>query len=458
MYIINAAAAAMGCDANALKLLFSLIIGYPICILYNIILVKQPLVIKNAYFALAGLSIGFFNYGFNILHTTLTIVTVHIFMNAFKGKLASVLLTFSFCTFYLLWGYWKTQSDEYSFHWTIPHCILTLRLIAVAFDVYDGHQLIKLEKVDNVPNAKDIIKNDETLSQPPGLLQLLGHCYFPASFLVGPQYGIKRYMDFVKGTESFVPMSLGPAFQNLFLGLAYLMVFQVGTQWFPSKYLMSPEFNALDSFWKQSTVIAITCKIQLCKYVCIWSVSEGCCIASGLTYDKNKKSFRTIPNIHVYDFETTPTFSGLITSFNVSTNQWAAKYLFKRLRFLGSKFLSHLVTLLYLALWHGWRSGYYVTFTMEFLIIKMEREVINLIEAKRRQHRKLDAVLNANFVRWPIKVLCRVWILYMFGYCLVSFILLTRGRWLPVLQQVYFYGHVIYLPGQLLIPVIKLIK
>ena len=77
----------------------------------------------------------------------------------------------------------------------------------------------------------------------------------------------------------------------------------------------------------------------------------------------------------VYEYETTSTFGGLIRSFNVTTNQWSGKYIFKRLKFLRSKFLSHLFTLIYLALWHGWKSGYYVTFTIELLIMKMEWEV-----------------------------------------------------------------------------------
>lgn len=121
---------------------------------------------------------------------------------------------------------------------------------------------------------------------------------------------------------------------------------------------------------------------------------------SGVTYDKSKNTFRTCTNVDAAEFETATTFQECmcvslsavrmtrrgsdfqfsailpgIRSFNVSTNQWAAKYIFKRLRFLGSKFLSHFFTLIYLALWHGWRSGYYVTFTMEFLIMKMEWEV-----------------------------------------------------------------------------------
>lgn len=102
---------------------------------------------------------------------------------------------------------------------------------------------------------------------------------------------------------------------------------------------------------------------------------EGSCIISGLNYDHKSKSFDSCRNVNVIEFESATNFNGLIRSFNISTNQWAGKYIFKRLKFLNSRFVSHICTLIYLAMWHGWRSGYYVTFTLEFLIMKMEWEV-----------------------------------------------------------------------------------
>lgn len=63
---------------------------------------------------------------------------------------------------------------------------------------------MKLEKSENAANAKEIIKNDEALFKPPSIVQLAAHAYFPASFMVGPQFGIKRYMNFVTVTENFV--------------------------------------------------------------------------------------------------------------------------------------------------------------------------------------------------------------------------------------------------------------
>ncbi len=51
------------------------------------------------------------------------------------------------------------------------------------------------------------------------------------------------------------------------------------------------------------------------------------------------------------------------------------RYVFKRLKFLGNKDISQVVTLLFLALWHGMYSGYFMNFMLEFFIMKFEREV-----------------------------------------------------------------------------------
>jgi lysophospholipid acyltransferase 5 len=41
---------------------------------------------------------------------------------------------------YLVVGYYLEQvsGKEYNISWTMPQCVLTLRLTAVAFDLYDG--------------------------------------------------------------------------------------------------------------------------------------------------------------------------------------------------------------------------------------------------------------------------------------------------------------------------------
>ncbi len=51
------------------------------------------------------------------------------------------------------------------------------------------------------------------------------------------------------------------------------------------------------------------------------------------------------------------------------------RYVFKRLKFLGNKDVSQGTTLLFLALWHGLHSGYFMCFLLEFLIVTFERSV-----------------------------------------------------------------------------------
>ena len=39
------------------------------------------------------------------------------------------------------------SGKEYNISWTMPHCVLTLRLTAVAFDLYDGQKVSPFGRV-----------------------------------------------------------------------------------------------------------------------------------------------------------------------------------------------------------------------------------------------------------------------------------------------------------------------
>lgn len=81
-------------------------------------------------------------------------------------------------------------------------------------------------------------------------------------------------------------------------------------------------------------------------------------------------------NIKLMVFENTKRFQHYIDSFNVQTNHWVAEYVYKRLKFLGNRYYSQVGALVFLAVWHGLHSGYYMCFLMEFLVMSFEREVI----------------------------------------------------------------------------------
>lgn len=102
-------------------------------------------------------------------------------------------------------------------------------------------------------------------------------------------------------------------------------------------------------------------------------------ILTGITFngvdEKGAADWTGCSNIKLLVFENTKRFQHYIDSFNVQTNHWVAEYIYKRLRFLNNRTYSQLGALVFLALWHGFHSGYYICFAMEFLVMVFEREV-----------------------------------------------------------------------------------
>lgn len=117
----------------------------------------------------------------------------------------------SFSLTFFFVGYIYFSTDSYDITWTMPFCILVLRyllyvlslflsimifvliffrLIGVTFDVYDGTRPKEQLSSDALKTA---------LKEPPTLLQMLAHSLFPSAFLIGPQFSMRRFLNFVSG-------------------------------------------------------------------------------------------------------------------------------------------------------------------------------------------------------------------------------------------------------------------
>ena len=88
-------------------------------------------------------------------------------------------------------GYWYSESESYDINWTTPHCVLTLRLIGLTFDCYDGARA----KSKNIQLSKDQQKS--ALEEVPSILEMLSHSFFIGGYFVGPQFCMKKFREFV---------------------------------------------------------------------------------------------------------------------------------------------------------------------------------------------------------------------------------------------------------------------
>ena len=277
----------------------------------------------------------------------------------------------------------------------------------------------------------------------------ISYCYFPGTLIVGPIIPYLAYINFLNNI-TYNHKAISTSFIRLLGGSLCLFIYFYGLTYWPLEYLHSQTFYDSNFFWKM-TSMAIIAKIYMYKYVAVWMMAEAACILSGITHDGI--SFFRHTNVKFVKFELAHTCTDIITSYNISTNQFAFKYIYRRLKFLGSINLSKLLTLIFLSIWHGFASGYYFAFSIEFLLLYFEKKLsfqFNLI------HDKYS--INSDYLKPFIWIIGRLFTYYFIGYSFVSFMFLFSELWLPIISSVYFAGHLfllIYLAISLLVDFLK---
>jgi len=452
---VEAGGRATGVPPATFKVFFSILAAYPLSLNYRLLstsVLSNP-VHRHLYFAVTGLTICIFNFGLLTYHSIVSVlVTYFITRSSIAATPLSVVIGFFFHMTYLTLGYAAVANDEtYDIRWTTAQCVLCLRHIGLLFDLWDG-------------KASSSGSSPAPLTTRPSLLELIAHTYFFGGFLVGPQFPMARYRTFIEHdpNKSFLENSVNQteqpedlkqsqfhqssfltAVSRLVIGLIYIGFFVVGSGIVPQSYMLSTSFLKESTFIYKMFYILLWGKVVLYKYVGSWLLAEGSCIMTGLTYnglDENGNVlWNACANVKIRKYETAATFREIIASFNVNTNRWTQDYVFKRLKFLGSKALSTAISLFFLALWHGLFSGYFVCFALEFIIMKFESDVTYL-------KNKFPKVLQIweqvpAFIRF---IIGKWFTLQFLGYALVSFCLLSWNRWSQVYASVYYIGHIIF--------------
>uniref|UniRef100_A0A670JZ59 Lysophospholipid acyltransferase 5 n=1 Tax=Podarcis muralis TaxID=64176 RepID=A0A670JZ59_PODMU len=412
--------------------------GYPFALFQRYFLFQKDLYLIHLYNTLTGLSVAYFNFGPQFCHSLICVLIQFLILRLMGRTVTAVCTSFCFQMLYLMAGYFFTATESYDIKWTMPHCVLTLKLIGLVIDYYDGRKEVQAL----TPEQRQF-----AVRGVPTLLEVTGFVYFYGAFMVGPQFSMTQYHKLTRGELTDVPgqrpNSFVPALKRLGLGVFFMVVYTLVAPYIPEEYLVSDDYLE-QPFWFRCVYILIWGKTMLYKYVTCWLVTEGVCIITGLGYngkdEKGRPKWDACANMKVWLFETTPYFTGTIASFNTNTNAWVARYIYKRLKFLGNKLLSQALSLLFLALWHGLHCGYLVCFQMEFLIVIVERQLIDLVH----DSPPLAAMASTTILR-PFFYVIQQAVHWMFmGYSLVPFCLFSLEKWLKVYKSIYFLGHVVF--------------
>jgi len=210
---------------------------------------------------------------------------------------------------------------------------------------------------------------------------------------------------------------------------------------YPTQYFISDDFKNETLVWKY-IITMIWLRAIMLRYQAAWLVAEGTCILSGLAYNGRDRRgvvlWDAVRNMRMVKFELGCTFQSVIESFNYNTNLWAAKYVFKRLKFLGNRTLSHVFTLIFLSLWHGFYSGYYVCFLFEFSAVICEKMAADYF-GRNYMFKTLSRTPEFLFPIWFVE---KIIVVFGCGFGFLPFILLTADRWTIAYWNLFYLGWI----------------
>ncbi|KAF9171786.1 Lysophosphatidylcholine acyltransferase 3 [Mortierella sp. AD011] len=430
-----------GVPEPALRLLLTILAGYPISILYRLIFLNKTSSIigesaRNTFFLVTGLSMSYYFNSYDIIHPLTTCIGTWLICRvcglvAPKKRALGSSLSFLFNFGYLLISYKYAATEEYDICYTMQQCVQCLRMIGYGLDFSDGQPksssgkskdqsaTTEAKKVPDQaatspspsppPATPGVVREktpisfgrDIALQELPSLPETVAYAFFPFAFLVGPQFSFSLYRKFISmelfnvpipksageteareaaaATANGIPQgSLRYAARCFLLGVFYLGLGQVLAGYFPTAALIGKAFLERP-YWERLFIFWWTGKTVLNKYLGIWTIGEGPCVLSGITFNgydaKGRPEWDGLRNVNPINYEFATSLTQIIASFNMNTNYWAKLYVFKRLIFLGNKNLSALGVLLFLAVWHGTHIGYFICFGLEFMDMETERRM-----------------------------------------------------------------------------------
>nr|ACO15408.1 Transmembrane protein nessy [Caligus clemensi] len=421
---INLISEYYGVPTMALRLLLGILLTYPINLVFMWSSISKSSALRqHAFFILSGMILGWWSLGLeSMFHGSLSILGTYALLKILGPSYLTTVICFIFCFGYLVVGYILTETDTYDICWTMPHCVLTLRLIAIAFDVWDGTK--PKEEL-----GKDQLKN--RLERTPSLIEMFSAVFFPASYLIGPQFSFARYHAFIErnSTKQAPQPPIGRTLICLMQGFGYLFFHAIGSIYFPLDWVTSSNYINLHYGPSKVFYTFLWVKVMMSKYIGSWLLTEGSMVLSGLAYDPDASGgdpWDGGRNVRIQKWEFSGNLQDMVDSFNINTNTWAASYVYKRLRFLNNRTISSAATLFFLSIWHGLHSGYYVTFFLEFLMLNFERSVRDVQE-------RFSTIIGK-----PLRLISGViYIMLVLPHCFMPFGLPVWEKYWPIIYHSY---------------------
>ena len=439
----------------------AIILAFPLALLYRSLIPHTSPHSKDVILTLTGILLYILCFGTESLHLAAIVMGSYLFMCIFGISVYTCVCVFLTSLIHLLYGYISVSDVNYTITWTLIHCSAILKVIGYFIDMYDAKQ-----------------------QRPQSLICYTAYVLFPFTSLVGPQFQYSRYVKFREMTE--IPASLPYSFRRVLVGVVYIAIFYTGKQFTSADFLISSTFQRY-SLPSKLFYVTFWSKWLVTKYCGVWClaeaaaaitgigkrehatvmkhdaadlVKENCLDSSGIPAKVNSDctemttenclvSWDGISNVHVRKFELSLTIQDELSSFNVQVHHWVKRNVYKRCKVFNNPFLSRILSLFFLYLWHGIYIGFLNLFIVEALGISSEQAISRYISrdklAKLLSNWAPDWLkkrwLSGQLKKWLLIVPQYILKNMCVGYGLVGFALRSRDRCHVFYGSVYYCFH-----------------
>lgn len=422
------------------------LLGVFLCYPLGLIMLALPYgKLKHLFSFILGAFLLQFTIGVQWIHHLISSLVAYAMFLILPAKIAKTAVPI-WMMVYMTAGHLHRQYINYlgwDLDFTGPQMVLTMKLYALAYNLYDG-QVIKSGKEERASKKCA----DVAVAEVPGIIEYLGYSFCFATVLAGPSYEYKYYADACDGSRLYdkngkplgkIPSNIWPTLRPLLGSLIFLGLFVVGSGKYPlldptdpqnnTPVLISAELLAKPMYERYAySWLALVC-IRF-KYYFAWMNAEG---ANNIWFagfegfdDKgNAKGWEVSNNMDPVKFETAPNLKTLSSVWNKKTANWLAKYVYMRTN--GSLFATYGMS----AFWHGFYPGYYIFFMSVPLIAFCERI------GRKKISPRFD---SGNPWGW-YSIVCRLTTSLIVQYMIQPFQLLAFDWSITNWKEYYFAGH-----------------
>lgn len=447
--IIDEYAEQLNIGPGALKLILVLFLNYPISFLFRLLPPKP--ILKHV----VGMVIGIFEFIFCLglisgFHAMITSTVTLAFMTFLGNSPWTPLINFIWIFGYQSYGLMFVENTD-DIDWTASQMVLTIKLTSVCFNVYDGTLPKEVRE-----KTLTLEQQEAIINKPPTLLEWYGYVFFYAGFLAGPAYTMREYLDFINMTQfknSEIPPSLNPTLQKLSSALLCLIIYLVGSHFFPVSLL--EDINSYPFITRIILITIVPFPFRV-RYYFIWLLTEGAFIANGFSFGGTDESGNTkwdkMCNIKPLGVELAQNVHGTVNNWNCKTHSWLKNYVYLRITPISQKpnFFSVYGTYFISSLWHGFYAGYYLFFLSSAVGTWVSRDFRSKI---RPQFFNSD---GSEIQPWKkiYDFLGFVIVQHLKGYMSSAFIVLSLEKGIKLWTEVYFFGHFVLIVGLLFVKIV----